>query len=466
MMDTLQRNGFEANLVGGCVRDMVLGRVPKDFDVSTNATPEQVRPLFEKSTPVGAKFGVVVVMVDGEQIEVATYRADGAYTDGRRPDEVRYSESAEEDVLRRDFTMNGLMAVPHDYSKHILTMDGVTYDHSNPVVLWNDGMGGDTFAITDFVGGFADVTAKLIRCIGDPDARFQEDPARMLRAASFVARLGFTVEKGTFDAIVRNVDRVKLVSMERVAEELFKLVTGEFAVQGLTLLASTGLFSRVFGTEFVSQHSMALTLERFAKFPTTDKLLGMSMLMTDTPGFSLALEAVKSLKLSSDKQDVVMGAVVHKLGTLTAHEDADVKLLLREKGMDNAVTLFEQDLGMGMHTRFGVEFPMNQVTRFRAMTPEDVNPVPMVMGKDLLAMGFKPSKLFSLVLGAVEVKQLNGEFATATEALTFARQMAEANDVAKEDVAKEVWPRQEADGTVTDEWGNNYFEADRARLRG
>jgi poly(A) polymerase len=312
--------------------------------------------------------------------------------------------------------MNGLLMEPHDYSKSVLTMDGDGYG----AVLWNDGRGGDTFAVTDFVGGFEDIKAGLIRCIGDPNKRFAEDALRMLRAVRFVAQLGFTVEQKTFDAIVANSHRMVNVSRERVAEELFKLVTGKFAVQGLTVLATTGLFAQVFGREFVTAHATATTLERFAKFPTSDPLKGLAMLMTDT-SFDFSLVAVQSLKLSSDKQEVVMGAVVHKMGTLTAVEDADVVRLAREKGMKLAVDLFEQELAMGMHTVFGVEFGVSQVFRFRELAPEDVNPVPMVMGRDLLAMGFKPSKLFSQVLFAVETKQLNGEFADAAEALEFAR---------------------------------------------
>jgi tRNA nucleotidyltransferase/poly(A) polymerase len=274
--------------------------------------------------------------------------------------------------------------------------------------------------VVDYVGGKADLEAKVVRCIGDPNKRFTEDALRMLRAARFVSQLGFTIEQKTFDAIVANSHRMVNVSRERVAEELFKLVTGKFAVQGLMVLATTGLFAQVFGREFVSAHATATTLERFAKFPTSNPLKGLAMLMTDT-SFDFSLVAVQSLKLSSDRQVEVMGAVVHKMGTLTAVEDADVVRLAREPGMKLAVDLFEQELAMGMHTTFGVEFGMSQVFRFRELAPEDVTPVPMVMGRDLLAMGFKPSKLFSQVLFAVETKQLNGEFADAAEALEFAR---------------------------------------------
>jgi poly(A) polymerase len=394
VMNTLRRNGFDANLVGGCVRDMVLGRDPKDFDVSTNATPEQVRPLFEKSTPVGAKFGVVVVMVDGHQIEVATYRADGAYSDGRRPDEVRYSESAQEDVERRDFTMNGLMSmIPFSTSRWTSPSDFVT----------------------DHVGGVADIQAKVVRCIGDANKRFEEDALRMLRAVRFVSQLGFTIEQGTFDAIVANADRITMVSRERVAEELKKLVTGKFAVQGLAALASTGLFSRLFNPSFMEALNLTAMLEKFTKFPTTDPVRGLAMFMTECGSNRAMKDAVDSLKLPTDVRDTVVSAAGRMLDSLVSYSnDASLKRFARMPGMlEHGVDLFEQRGG-----------DPALVARFRALTPETVNPTPLVMGRDLLDMGFKPGPMFTTVLFEVETKQLNGELTTREDALNFARGFA------------------------------------------
>src|SRR5271156_5598093 len=166
VMHRLENKGFEAFLVGGCVRDRILNRQSKDFDVTTDATPDQVRAIFTHTIPVGAKFGVVVVVMDGVQVEVATYRADGAYSDGRRPDEVTYSRSAKEDVIRRDFTMNGLLLSSL----------------------------GD---VTDHVGGQEDIRKKTIRAIGNANVRFSEDALRMIRACRFAAQLGFTIEEKT-----------------------------------------------------------------------------------------------------------------------------------------------------------------------------------------------------------------------------------------------------------------------------
>jgi tRNA nucleotidyltransferase/poly(A) polymerase len=212
----LIEKGFEAYLVGGCVRDRLLGRQPKDYDITTNALPEQVQAIFGSTVPVGAKFGVVVVVKDDTQVEVATYRADGAYTDGRRPDEVKYSTSAKDDVIRRDFTMNGLLLKEH-YS---------VFDENG---------------IVDYVGGKEDIKHRLIRAIGDPNVRFAEDALRMLRACRFAAQLNFKIEKDTLAAIETNARLLRVISAERVAAELFKVFTSPHPLKGLVPFFATGL---------------------------------------------------------------------------------------------------------------------------------------------------------------------------------------------------------------------------------
>src|SRR5271155_617847 len=202
VMHTLENKGFEAFLVGGCVRDRILNRQSKDFDVTTDATPDQVRAIFTHTIPVGAKFGVVVVVMDGVQVEVATYRADGAYSDGRRPDDVQYSLSAKEDVVRRDFTMNGLL----------MDANGQIIDH---------------------VGGQADIDLSVIRAIGDPNVRFAEDALRMIRAVRFAAQLRFDIEIRTYEAIQANAGLLKVISRERIAAELFKILSSPFPLKGI-----------------------------------------------------------------------------------------------------------------------------------------------------------------------------------------------------------------------------------------
>ena len=213
--DTLQQNGHQALLVGGCVRDLLLGREPADYDVTTDATPERVMELFPESIAVGAQFGVVLVPRDGLKVEVATFRSDVGYSDGRHPDRVVYSKTPQEDVQRRDFTINGLL------------------------------MRHDTGEVLDFVDGQADLKAGAVRAIGEADRRFEEDKLRMMRAIRFAARFGFEIAHKTFAAIRRHAGAVTDVSAERIREELTKLLTEGSARTGFELLEKSWLLSVV-----------------------------------------------------------------------------------------------------------------------------------------------------------------------------------------------------------------------------
>src|SRR5438128_3719621 len=213
--DTLRRNGYQALLVGGCVRDLLLGREPADYDVTTDATPEEVMKLFPESVAVGAQFGVILIPRDGWKVEVATFRSDVGYSDGRHPDRVVYSKTGQEDVQRRDFTINGLLM-----------------RHDNGEVL-------------DFIGGQADLKAGIIRAIGEPGRRFAEDKLRMMRAVRFAARFGYEIEPETFKAIRKHAREISQVSAERIREELTKLVTEGAARRGFALLDSCWLLSIV-----------------------------------------------------------------------------------------------------------------------------------------------------------------------------------------------------------------------------
>jgi len=209
--DRLERAGFRAFLAGGCVRDLLLGREPADYDVATAATPDQILGLFPDGITVGAAFGVILVAADGLKVEVATFRRDIGYTDGRHPDQVVYSGAPEEDVERRDFTINGLL------------------------------MRHDSGEVLDFVEGRADLRRGLVRAIGEPHRRFAEDKLRMLRAVRFAARFGFEIEAETFGAIKRHASAVEQVSRERVREELSKILCEGAARTGFELLHRTGL---------------------------------------------------------------------------------------------------------------------------------------------------------------------------------------------------------------------------------
>ena len=219
----LRGAGHQAYFVGGCVRDLLVGVVAKDFDVATSATPDVVMGLFEKTFSVGAHFGVVLVCLmgaDGTDVvtEVATFRNDGAYSDGRRPDAVRFSTEARVDVLRRDFTIIGMMLDPEVY----------------------ESTGDIEAAVLDFVGGRPDLKAGVVRAIGEPRLRFEEDKLRMLRAVRFAARLGFEIESRTAGAIRERAAEIGQVSCERIREELTRILTEGGAARGVELLLRVG----------------------------------------------------------------------------------------------------------------------------------------------------------------------------------------------------------------------------------
>lgn len=395
IMQTLKTNGYQAFLVGGCVRDLMLGREPKDYDVTTDATPEQVMATFPKTIPVGAAFGVVIVVEDGHQIEVATFRADGEYSDARRPDSVSYSKTAEEDVVRRDFTINGL-----------LIGDALAFDAT----------GGD-MGVVDYVGGLDDLKARVIRAIGDPVARFTEDALRMLRAVRFAAQLGFEIEETTLKAIEARAHTIHKVSRERIAAELFKLVTAPYPVKGLVPLVTTGLMNTIMPSFDI------MTIRRFAKFQTTDPLKGMAMLLAGQDE-EIAYEYLLSLKLSVEQREVIHGALTGggKMHVLDALTLAELKKLARKPGIQIALDLFEQDCALG--NDIVTEGYEEAIRKLRTFTPEDIRPKPLVTGEDLIAMGLTPGPLFTKLLGKVEVEQLDGVLTTREEALTFVKGLA------------------------------------------
>jgi len=384
VVKTLTDAGFKAFLVGGCVRDTLLERAPKDWDVATDARPDEVQPLFAKTIPVGLSFGVVVVVLEGVQIEVATFRTDGQYSDGRRPDGVNYSTSARADVERRDFTMNGM--------------------------LLNEK--GDTI---DYVGGGKDIEAKVIRCIGDPSARFSDDSLRKLRAVRFVGQLGFEIEENTFKAIAADPS-LKGVSKERIAAELFKLVASPHAADALLAFHATGLMAEALpGVELTNRHVL-----RFTQFPTTDPVMGMAMLLVDS-GLTITEKVCADLKLSTEQRLAIKGAVkavdfLH----YSCQTPADIKLFARIPGvLPYGVNLLEQEVALGGGN--GVEATMALVAEFRALTNKEVYPAPLLTGSDLIALGMEPSPLFTHILRAVERAQLDGELTSKEAAVEMAK---------------------------------------------
>ena len=425
--DTLSSNGYQALLVGGCVRDLLLGREPADYDVTTDATPEQVMTLFPESIAVGAQFGVILIPRDGLKIEVATFRSDVGYSDGRHPDSVVYAKTPQEDVQRRDFTINGLL------------------------------MRHDTGEVLDYVGGQADVKAKLIRTIGEPDRRFTEDKLRMMRAVRFAARFGFEIEAATFRAIRRHVSEIHQVSPERLREELTKMLTEGAARRAFELLDETWLLQQVLpeigamkGVEQPAQYhpegdvwihtllmleglpagasptlAWGVLLHDVGKPPTfqSAEQTGDRIRFNDhvEVGVRMAEAICKRLRFSNEDTEQILALVDNhmKFGAVEEMRASTLKKFVRLPHFEEHLALHRLDCLSSHRHLESYEFVM----RFLEMTPpEQVRPVRLLTGDDLQAMGFHPGPLFAEILRSLEDAQLDGQIRKREEAVEYVRE--------------------------------------------
>jgi len=438
IVQTLRQRGFQAYLVGGCVRDLLLGREPKDYDVATSATPEQVMGIFPETYAVGAQFGVVLVPVpegDGASevstegfsqahvVEVATFRSDLGYSDGRHPDEVRFSSDAREDVARRDFTINGMLLDP---------------------------VGGD---VLDFVGGRRDLEAGIIRTIGDPEQRFGEDKLRMLRAVRFAARFGYAIEPATFAAMQKLAARIEVVSRERVRDELTRMLTEGQARRAFLLLDESGLLRHV-----LPEISAMKGVEQPAEFhPEGDVFVHTLLLLENLPqpcpltlawgallhdvgkpptfrvapdrirfdghvevGVKMAEEICRRLRFSNDEAEQILALVDNhmRFGHATRMKESTLKKFLRMPEFDEHLALHRADCLASHRNLSTYEF----VREKRAEIPaEKMRPVPLVTGEDLIAEGHVPGPKFREILSAVEDAQLEGRLNAREAALEFVR---------------------------------------------
>jgi poly(A) polymerase len=423
---TLRRNGHQALLAGGCVRDLLLGRSPVDYDIATNALPDQVMALFPESVAVGAQFGVVFIPGDGFKVEVATFRSDGSYSDGRRPDQVIYAKTPEEDVKRRDFTVNGLLMRP------------------------------ETNEVLDFVGGQADLKAGVIRAIGDPDRRFAEDKLRLMRAVRFAARFGFAIEPETFSAIRRHAQEIGVVSAERLRDELTKILTEGAARRGFELLDETGLLQAVLpevaamkGVEQPPQyhpegdvwtHTLLMLDELEAGAPPT---LGWGVLLHDVgkpPTFRSIAETgdrirfdghvgvgerigeaiCQRFRFSNEDAEQILSLIANHMRFKDVEQmrPATLKRFVRLPRFEEHMELHRLDC-TSSHRRLDA---YNFVGRLLKETPpEQIRPSKLLTGDDLLEMGYKPGPIFTQILASLEDAQLEGKVNTPDEARRFVR---------------------------------------------
>lgn len=390
----LREAGFQAYFAGGCVRDGLLGVEPKDFDITTDATPEQVAKLFRRTLMVGAAFGVVkVVLGKARDYEVATFRADGDYSDGRRPDEVSYSKTAKEDVERRDFTVNALL------------MDPATDE------------------IVDFVGGRADLEAQVIRAVGDPAVRFAEDRLRMLRAVRFAARFGFAIEPDTFSAMQANAEHLAAVSVERISAELEGIFKSARPGHGFDLLEQSGLRPRALpharGDDPAKVARMQAAFDRLpeatAGLDVADRVIVGWALTLEGSTSKAADASLRAMKLSKEQMRGVKG-LLDAQAVLTSMQDpasADVMRLIASPEAPRLLAF--------AHALLGAEAPevgrLEQAREALAQAPLPARPV--ITGADLTKLGLRPGRHFKALLDAVDVEVLERRVTTKQEAIRF-----------------------------------------------
>ncbi len=433
IVQTLRQHGFQAYLVGGCVRDLLLNREPADYDVATSATPAQVMEIFPDTYAVGAQFGVVLVpappehqtvgeeTVAAKTVEVATFRSDLGYSDGRHPDEVRFSQDPREDVARRDFTINGMLLDP----------------------LTNE--------VLDYVGGREDLEAGIVRTIGDPERRFSEDKLRMLRAIRFATRFGYQIDAETMGAIQHQAHEIQVVSRERVRDELTKMLTEGHARQAFLLLDESGLLKAV-----LPEISIMKGVQQPAEFhPEGDVFVHTLLLLDHLPhpcpptlawgallhdvgkpatfrvapdrirfddhvdvGVKIAEEICERLRFSSSETAQVLALVENhmRFGHVSRMKESTLKRFIRMPNFDEHLALHRAD-SLASHGNLSTyDFILGKLAE---IPPEKIRPAALITGDDLISAGYAPGPRFREILESVEDAQLEGRLASHDAALDF-----------------------------------------------
>src|SRR5580692_4410728 len=451
IVQNLRQRGYQAFLVGGCVRDLLLGREPKDYDVATNATPEQVMTIFPETYAVGAQFGVVLVpmpeplaerdvasnvftensdRVDvgasthAHAVEVATFRSDIGYSDGRHPDEVRFSQDPREDVARRDFTINGMLLDP---------------------------VSGE---VLDFVGGRRDLENKIVCAIGDPERRFAEDKLRMLRALRFAARFEYAIKPATFAAIQKLAGEISAVSRERVRDELTRMLIEGHARRAFLMLDESGLLREV-----LPEISAMKGVQQPPQFhPEGDVFVHTLLLLENLPhpcppalawgallhdvgkpatfrvapdrirfdghvdvGVKIAEEICGRLRFSNHDAAQVLALVENhmRFGHVTRMKESTLKRFMRLPGFEEHLALHRAD-SLASHGNLSTYELIR--TKLAEIPPEKIRPTALVSGDDLIAAGYAPGPRFREILEAVEDAQLDGRLLSRDMALEFVKQ--------------------------------------------
>jgi poly(A) polymerase len=385
IIQQLRNKKYEAYLVGGCVRDMVMGIEPADYDIATSARPEEIMKIFPRTEAIGAQFGVVLVIHQGHPYEVATFRSDDAYVDGRRPTGVVFTD-AKTDVLRRDFTINGLLFDP--VSKTVL----------------------------DYVSGKKDIESKIVRAIGDPDRRFQEDKLRILRAIRFGARLGYIIEAETWKAVCAMAPQIHQVSVERIQDEVVRILTEGQAKTGFQMLHDSGLLREVLPEVQWSSH-LARCLAMLERGVASD--MAMAVLLHDVAVVDVE-RIMERLKFSRSEANhtVCLVTRIPQFHSVREMSIAALKKFFR-------LPRFEHHLELERICRTSSDGDLQYydfaLKKFGGWTSEDIWPTPLITGDDLLAMAIPQGPVYKEILSAVEDEQLEGRLTTRDAAIEFVK---------------------------------------------
>ncbi|GAX61739.1 tRNA nucleotidyltransferase/poly(A) polymerase [Candidatus Scalindua japonica] len=442
----LKENGFRALFAGGCVRDMLMGSIPEDYDIATDARPDDIIKTFKRTVPIGVHYGVMLVMENNFDFEVASFRSDGIYTDGRHPDSVTFCD-AKGDALRRDFTINGMFYDPLE-GKHF-----------------------------DYVGGEDDLKAGLVRAIGDPFERFDEDRLRMIRAVRFACRFNFKIENRTAEAIKNLHDKIVSVSMERIRDELRKTLTGPNPDKGIKMLDDLKLLNEILpevtsmkgvrqpenfhpeGDVFI--HTL-LTLSKLAEgrniadmrgeYSSTSSgsgggsvsgswELAMAVLLHDigkpvtfeladrirfnnhdSVGAKMAENICERLRMSNAEKERITWLVKMHLYLRHAKEMriSKLKRLFAHEGYPELAELYKVDSLASTENLDDYNFCQKM---FKELKVEEIRPEPLITGNDLIALGLEPGPIFSKILDAIKDEQLEKKITTKEEALIKAKEL-------------------------------------------
>lgn len=416
IIEQLRQSGHTAYLVGGCVRDSLLHLPVKDDDIATSAPPDQILNLFPDAKRVGAHFGVVIV--DG--VEVATYRSDGAYQDGRHPEQVHFETDPRKDASRRDFTINGMFLDP---------------------------MNGE---VLDFVGGREDLAAGIIRAIGDPSQRFQEDHLRMLRAVRFAARLGFSIEPETLEAIRKLAPSVRFIAAERIRGELTRMLTEGAPRRALELLDESQLLKEVLpevkafqGVEQPPEYhpegdvwTHVLIMLEMLENPSPTLAWGVLLHDVGKPGtfqrldrirfnghvelgVTIARDILSRYRFSNEDREQILSLIANhmRFADVQRMKQSTLKRFFRLPSFEEHLELHRVDCSSSHNKLDNYGFAKRE---YEALPPEEIRPQRLLSGSDLIEMGWKPGSMFKDILNAVEDAQLEGKIQTRQEALELA----------------------------------------------